>query len=49
MDIVENTIRSIDGKENFRIDCCFSYLEINMYVNCNGVEYGILRDYGYQM
>ncbi len=49
IDIVENTIRATKGRENFRMDCCFDYMEVNVYVNCNGLEYEILRDYGYQM
>lgn len=47
IDVVENTIRAIKGKEKFRMDYCFSYMEVLMYVNCNGLEYEILRDYGY--
>ncbi len=49
IDIVENTIRTSKGRENFRMDCCFSYMEVNVYVNCNGQDYEILRDYGYEV
>lgn len=49
MDIVENKIRAMEGRENFRIDCCLSYMEVKVYVNCNGLVYEILRDYGYEM
>lgn len=49
MDIVENTMKKMEGKEMFRMDCCISYMEVNMKVSCNNKEYEIQRSYGYQM
>lgn len=49
MDIIENTMQAIDGREKFRLDCCVNSMEVTMCVNCNGKEYEIQRDYGYQM
>lgn len=49
MDVVEQSMRSIKGKENFRMDLCVSYLKVEMGVVCRGYHFTIQRDYGYEM
>lgn len=49
MDIVENSIRSQKGKENFRLDLCVSYLQVEMKAVCHGYHFSIQREYGYEM
>lgn len=47
MDIVEVNIREFDN-ENFRIDGCIEYLDVSLFfVNENGKENSIRRNYGY--
>lgn len=49
MDVVEQSMRSIKGKENFRMDLCVSYLKVEMGAVCRGYHFTIQRDYGYEM
>lgn len=49
MDVVEQTMRTLEKKQNFRIDLCVSYLQIEMEVLCAGQRFLIQRDYGYEM
>lgn len=49
MDMVENTVRAVSGKENFCMDHCVCYIETIMQININGKSYSIQRSYGYDM
>lgn len=49
MDLVEQTMRKAEGKENFRMDLCISFLQVEMNVFCAGKNFSIQREYGYEM
>jgi len=49
MDVVEMTIGSIPGRENFRLDSCIASLEVEMQMKIWKNEYSIWRSYGYDM
>lgn len=49
MDVVEETMRSIEGKDNFYLDQCIGHMAMSMEVNCAGRQYTIEREYGYDM
>lgn len=49
MDVVEAVMRSLPGKEEFRLDQGVIYLETDMEVSIAGNRFSMLRDYGYAM
>lgn len=49
MDVVEQTVRAMEGKENFRMDLCVSYMQVEMEMVCGGYQFSMLREYGYEM
>lgn len=49
MDVAEQEMRCIAGKENFRMDLCVSYLQVEMKFSCCGKNFTIQREYGYEM
>ena len=49
MDVVEAVMRSLPGKEGFRLDQGVIYLETEMEVSLAGNTFSLLRDYGYVM
>lgn len=49
MDVAEQTMRTMQGKENFRLDLCVSYLQVEMEASCREYHFTIQRDYGYEM
>lgn len=49
MDVAEQTIRAIQGKEKFRLDLCVSYLQVEIQASCREYHFTIQRDYGYEM
>lgn len=49
MDVVEETMRHIEGKDNFYLDQCIGHMEMQIEVNCAGKQYTIKREYGYDM
>lgn len=49
MDVVEAVMRSLPGKEGFRLDQGVIYLETEMEVSLAGNTFSLLRDYGYAM
>lgn len=49
MDMVERTMRTMPGKENFRMDLCVGYLEVEWKVFCGRNDFSIRREYGYDM
>ncbi|NCB91773.1 MAG: hypothetical protein EOM40_04270 [Clostridia bacterium] len=49
MDVAEQTMRQIEGKEEFRMDLAVSYLQVKMDVTCSQRQFSIQRDYGYEM
>jgi hypothetical protein len=49
MDVVEQTMRKVEGKEEFRMDRAVSYLQVEMEVTCSRHQFTIQRDYGYEM
>ncbi|MDD7740036.1 MAG: DUF5702 domain-containing protein [Lachnospiraceae bacterium] len=49
MDLVEYNMRTLYGKENFRLDCCVDELSAGMRVEFGKREYQITRNYGYRM
>ena len=49
LDVVEAVMRSLPGKEGFRLDQGVIYLETEMEVSLAGNTFSLLRDYGYAM
>ena len=49
MDVVGAVMRSLPGKEGFRLDQGVIYLETEMEVSLAGNTFSLLRDYGYVM
>ena len=49
MDVAEQEMRCMAGKENFRMDLCVSYLQVEMKFSCCGKNFTIQREYGYEM
>ncbi|MGN0315674.1 MAG: DUF5702 domain-containing protein [Fusicatenibacter sp.] len=49
MDLVEYNMRTIYGKEKFRLDCCVDELAAGMQVEFGRRNYQITRSYGYRM
>lgn len=48
MDMIETEIRSINGKEGFRLDCCIEAIEASADVYANGNQtYSVTRQYSY--
>ena len=49
MDVVEQTMKNMAGKEYFRWDLCVSYMEASFEFSCNNINFSVTRDYGYEM
>lgn len=49
MDVAEQAMRTMQGKENFRLDLCVSYLQVEIEASCREYHFTIQRDYGYEM
>lgn len=49
MDVAEQEMRCMADKENFRMDLCVSYLQVEMKFSCCGKNFTIQREYGYEM
>lgn len=49
MDVAEQEMRCMASKENFRMDLCVSYLQVEMKFSCCGKNFTIQREYGYEI
>lgn len=50
MDMVEADIRSRQGRENFRMDCCLGAMEVEIDVRADQMKtYTVLHQYGYDL
>ena len=49
MDVVEATMRSMEGKQNFYLDQCIGHMTMYLEVTCAGRQYTMEREYGYDM
>lgn len=49
MDVVQQTMRTIEGQQNFQMDLCVSYLQVEMEISCGNRDFSIQREYGYEM
>ena len=49
MDMVETAMRDMENHENFCMDLCVSYLQVEMDFVCVNREFQVVRDYGYEM
>lgn len=49
MDVAEETMRAVEGKNNFYFDQCIGHMTISLEVDCDGKQYTIEREYGYDM
>jgi hypothetical protein len=49
MDLTEYNIRQIDGREDFRLDCCIDALRVEVSAYAGQTEYTCERSYGYDM
>lgn len=49
MDMIECSMRRIEGKSCFRWDLCVSYLEATFSYSCNNINFSVTRNYGYDM
>ena len=50
MDMIEQNIRCLPGKENFSMDCCLESLETETVLRGpEGITWTALRSYGYDM
>lgn len=49
MDVVEMTMQSKSGRENFQLDSCLYSLEVNMQMKILTNAYSVRRSYGYDM
>lgn len=50
MDMIEADIRSLPGRENFRMDCCLEAMEVSIDVQVNQTRnYTVLHRYGYNL
>ena len=48
MDMTEDKIRHISGKENFRLDCCLEAVEASVDVKANRLRiYTVTKQYSY--
>lgn len=47
MDMVEYQVRSREGKENFRLDCCISQIQAQLEARAGSLSFYAVRGYGY--